>query len=274
MTASTSQQLGRILAETLSVLRHQGTLGLRGLQLADNALMLRPHGLRAELGVASPTGVPTKHKIPALSQALVRPSGQPQAASPEAPFDLEVRPVLNTVRQSLEGCARCKLGRTRTSIVFGTGNQDARLMFIGEAPGRDEDLQGEPFVGEAGRLLDRMIAAMGQSRQSVYIANVVKCRPPRNRDPEADEIMACEPFLRRQIAAIQPEVVVVLGRFAAQTLLCDKTPISRLRGQWRQYGQTKVMPTFHPAYLLHNPGDKKLVWQDLQQVMAQLGLSS
>jgi DNA polymerase len=197
-----------------------------------------------------------------------------EAAAPAYNLDLEARPDLDALRQSLQGCERCKLGRTRTSIVFGTGDADARLMFVGEAPGRDEDLQGEPFVGEAGRLLDRMIAAMGLSRQSVYIANIVKCRPPRNRDPQTDEVMSCEPFLRRQIAAIQPDVVVGLGRFAAQTLLCDKTPINVLRGKWRQYGQTKVMPTFHPAYLLHNPGDKKLVWQDLQHVMAQLGLDS
>lgn len=265
MSQPTAQQLAQVLHETLGVLRHQGALGLTGLSLPEGALLLRQAGSvapQASLRVAA---------LQASKSSTAPQSAKVADVEPGDVLDLEARPDLDAVRKSLEGCARCKLSRTRTSIVFGTGDANARLMFIGEGPGRDEDLQGEPFVGEAGRLLDRMIAAMGLSRQSVYIANIVKCRPPKNRDPETDEVMSCEPFLRRQIAAVQPDVVVALGRFAAQTLLTDKTPISRMRGKWRQYGQTRVMPTFHPAYLLRNPGDKKLVWQDLQQVMAQLG---
>jgi DNA polymerase len=144
-------------------------------------------------------------------------------------------------------------------------------MFVGEGPGADEDQQGEPFVGKAGQLLTRMIEAMGCRRDEVYIANVVKCRPPGNRNPEPEEIEACEPFLRAQIAAIGPKVIVSLGKFAAQTLLRDTTPITRLRGRWSHYGGVKLMPTFHPAYLLRSPEEKKKAWEDLQAVMAELG---
>jgi DNA polymerase len=155
--------------------------------------------------------------------------------------------------------------------VFGVGNPSAELMFVGEGPGADEDVQGEPFVGRAGQLLTKMIEAMGFARSQVYIANVVKCRPPGNRDPEPDEIEACEPFLKAQIAAIRPRVIVALGRFAVQTLLRDTTPISRQRGRWREYEGVKLMPTFHPAYLLRNPAEKKPAWDDLQLVMKEFG---
>jgi DNA polymerase len=157
--------------------------------------------------------------------------------------------------------------------VFGVGDPAASLMFVGEGPGADEDLQGEPFVGRAGQLLTRMIEAMGFARSEVYIANVVKCRPPGNRDPEPDEIEACEPFLKAQIAAIRPRVIVALGRFAVQTLLRDTTPVSRQRGKWREYEGVKLMPTFHPAYLLRNPAEKKPAWDDLQLVMREFGKS-
>jgi DNA polymerase len=144
-------------------------------------------------------------------------------------------------------------------------------MFVGEAPGRDEDVQGEPFVGAAGQLLDKMIVAMGLKRSEVYIANMIKCRPPANRDPEPDEIAQCEPFLRRQIASVKPSVIVALGRFAVQSLLRDPTPISKQRGQWREYEGIALMPTFHPAYLLRDPDEKRKVWDDLKIVMARLG---
>ncbi len=144
-------------------------------------------------------------------------------------------------------------------------------MFVGEGPGADEDRQGEPFVGRAGQLLTKMIEAMGFRREEVYIANVVKCRPPENRDPEPDEIEACEPFLKAQIAAVRPRVIVALGRFAVQTLLRDTTPVSRLRGKWREYQGVKLMPTFHPAYLLRNPAEKRKAWEDLQRVMKEFG---
>jgi DNA polymerase len=174
------------------------------------------------------------------------------------------------VRTDLGDCQRCRLANTRTRLVFGVGNPQARLVLVGEAPGREEDQRGEPFVGEAGRLLDRILFAMGLQRDEVYICNVLKCRPPGNRDPEADEVATCEPFLVRQLAAIQPKVIVALGRFAVQTLLQSKTPISRLRGSWHRYHDIPVMPTYHPAYLLRNPHGKREVWADMKQVMARL----
>ncbi len=180
-------------------------------------------------------------------------------------------PALLAVREEVGECARCKLGPGRTRLVFGVGDPAAELMFVGEGPGADEDQQGEPFVGKAGQLLTRMIEAMGYRREEVYIANVVKCRPPGNRDPEPDEIAACEPFLKAQIAAVRPKVVVALGRFAVQTLLRDPTPISKQRGRWRDYEGVRLMPTFHPAYLLRNPPEKAKAWQDLQLVMKDLG---
>jgi uracil-DNA glycosylase len=179
--------------------------------------------------------------------------------------------ALAQIRADLGECGRCKLAGGRTHLVFGVGNPRAELMFVGEGPGADEDQQGEPFVGRAGQLLTKMIEAMGFRREEVYIANVVKCRPPGNRNPEPDEIEACEPFLRRQIEAIGPRVIVALGKFAAQTLLRDGTPITRLRGRWSAYGGVRLMPTFHPAYLLRSPDEKKKAWEDLQQVMKELG---
>lgn len=181
-----------------------------------------------------------------------------------------VRPSLDEVREALGECQRCRLHRDRRHLVFGVGNPHADLMFIGEAPGLDEDRQGEPFVGKAGQLLTRMIAAMGLRRDEVYIANIVKCRPPKNRDPEPDEVASCEPFLHRQIDAIGPRLIVALGNFAAKTLLRTTTGITRLRGEFRSYQGVPLMPTFHPAYLLRNPDGKKLVWKDLQAVMAEM----
>ncbi|WP_246137578.1 uracil-DNA glycosylase [Myxococcus llanfairpwllgwyngyllgogerychwyrndrobwllllantysiliogogogochensis] len=181
------------------------------------------------------------------------------------------RPTLDQVRRELGDCQRCKLCSGRKNIVFGTGNPRAELVFVGEGPGENEDLQGVPFVGAAGDLLTKMIEAMGFRRDDIYICNVVKCRPPGNRNPEPDEIAACEPFLRAQLAAIQPKVVVALGKFAAQTLLRDSTPITRMRGAWRVYEGIQLMPTFHPAYLLRNPAEKRKAWEDLQAVMKIFG---
>jgi len=181
-------------------------------------------------------------------------------------------PLLDAVRTELGECTRCKLHKTRTNIVFGVGNPGARLMFVGEAPGEDEDLQGFPFVGKAGQLLTKMIEAMGLRRDDVYICNTVKCRPPNNRNPEPDELLACEPFLKGQLGAVKPEAIVTLGKFAAQSLLRESTPITRLRGQWRVYEGIPVMPTFHPAYLLRSPAEKGKVWDDLKNVMKKLGL--
>lgn len=174
---------------------------------------------------------------------------------------------LQAIRFEIGDCVRCKLHAGRTNLVFGVGSPEASLMFVGEGPGAEEDEQGEPFVGRAGQLLTQIIKAMGYTREQVYIANVVKCRPPKNRNPEPDEIAACSPFLRAQIAAIGPRVIVALGKFAAQTLLRTDTPISRLRGRFHHVDGIAVMPTFHPSYLLRNPAAKREVWEDMKQVM-------
>jgi uracil-DNA glycosylase family 4 len=199
------------------------------------------------------------------------------AALPEAPEpsdDAGSRPTgasgLAVVREDLGDCQRCKLAPLRTNLVFGVGNPNAHLVFVGEAPGADEDAQGEPFVGKAGQLLTKMIEAMGYARQDVYICNILKCRPPGNRNPEPDEIAKCEPFLKAQLAALRPRVIVALGKFAAQCLLRDDTPISRLRGNFRSYEGIQLMPTFHPAYLLRDPTKKKEAWEDLKAVNAAL----
>lgn len=180
------------------------------------------------------------------------------------------RRSLADVRAELGDCTRCKLHGTRKSIVFGVGAEDAPLMFVGEAPGEQEDRRGEPFVGPAGELLDKMIEAMGWTRQSVYIANTVKCRPPGNRNPQADELEACMPFLHAQIAAIAPRVIVALGRPAANQLLGTDAPISALRGAFHDRFGARIMPTFHPAYLLREPDRKRDTWADLKLVMAEL----
>jgi uracil-DNA glycosylase len=180
--------------------------------------------------------------------------------------------VLQAIRADVgDDCSRCKLHRLgRRQIVFGVGNPDADLMFVGEAPGADEDEQGIPFVGRAGQLLTKMIAAMGFDRDQVYIANVIKCRPPQNRPPEPDEIASCEPFLFRQIDAVQPKVIVALGSFAAKTLLKTEQPISRLRGTVYDFRGVKLVPTFHPSYLLRSPDKKRDAWQDLKTALALL----
>jgi len=180
--------------------------------------------------------------------------------------------TLERVSGDLGECTRCKLHRHRNKIVFGAGNPRAELVFVGEGPGHDEDLQGLPFVGRAGQLLTQMIEAMGLSRSDVYIANVVKCRPPENRTPEKDEVSTCMPFLLRQIGAIEPKVVVCLGSVAAQTLLNTNKSISRFRGEWFDFRGARLMATYHPAYLLRNPNAKPEVWTDLKKVMAYLGL--
>jgi DNA polymerase len=179
--------------------------------------------------------------------------------------------ALAGVRTDIGDCTRCKLHTLgRRQIVFGVGNPEADLMFVGEAPGADEDVQGEPFVGRAGQLLTKIIEAIGLKREDVYIANVIKCRPPGNRNPEPDEVAQCEPFLFKQIEIIKPKVIVALGKFAAQTLLRTLDPISRLRGRVFDYRGAKLIPTFHPAYLLRNPASKREVWEDMKVVRSLL----
>jgi DNA polymerase len=180
--------------------------------------------------------------------------------------------ALSAIREDLGDCTRCKLHTLgRTQIVFGVGNPNAELMFVGEAPGAEEDVQGEPFVGRAGQLLTKMIEAMGFKRADVYIANVLKCRPPGNRNPEPDEIGQCEPFLFRQLASVQPKVVIALGAFAARTLLQTDAPISRLRGRVHHFRGAKLIPTFHPSFLLRSPGYKREAWDDLKLALSELG---
>jgi len=178
--------------------------------------------------------------------------------------------TLEDIRKELGDCTRCKLHDERRHIVFGEGNPHADLVFVGEAPGRDEDMQGRPFVGQAGQLLSDIIKAMGLTREAVYICNILKCRPPGNRNPEPDEIAICEPFLIQQLQSIRPRAICALGKFAAQTLLKTDTVISVLRGRFHSYHGIKLMPTYHPAYLLRNQGAKKQVWQDVQMIMEEL----
>jgi uracil-DNA glycosylase family 4 len=233
---------------------------------------------RAPAAAANIASSSTSQKSPA-SSAMKTPAAAPAstilpAAAPSLFESIErvAGDTLPRIREDIGDCTRCKLHKGRTKIVFGTGNPNADLMFVGEGPGRDEDLSGEPFVGRAGKLLTDMIKAMGLQREDVYIANVVKCRPPENRLPEKDEITTCSPFLMRQIDAIKPKVICTLGSCSAQTLLQTAQGISKLRGEWFDFRGTKLMPTYHPAYLLRNPAAKPEVWKDLQKVMAVLGL--
>lgn len=195
--------------------------------------------------------------------------------SSPAPLPVVDEPVgvsrtLAAIREELGDCQRCKLCTTRKNIVFGVGPEPSPLMFIGEAPGADEDRLGDPFVGKAGELLDKMIEAMGWGRQDVFIANVLKCRPPNNRNPEPDEVAACRPFLDAQIQAVRPRIIVTLGRPAANVVLGRDAPISALRGRFHEHRGVRVMPTFHPAYLLREPDRKRDTWSDLKQVIGEL----
>ncbi len=182
--------------------------------------------------------------------------------------------TLDELAAALAGCRRCRLCEGRRTVVFGVGSPTARLLLVGEGPGAEEDRRGEPFVGRAGQLLNAMLGAIGLSREDVYIANVVKCRPPRNRDPQDDEVATCLPFLHRQIGLIEPEVIVTLGRVAARHLLGISAPISSYRGRWQTLGGRDVLPTFHPAYLLRNPAAKAQSWADLKAVRARLARTS
>lgn len=181
---------------------------------------------------------------------------------------------LNELRKRVLECKRCPLYKSRTNLVFGEGNPNADLMFIGEAPGQEEDLQGRPFVGRAGVLLSRIIKAMGLRREEVYIANILKDRPPNNRNPKEDEIKACIGYLLEQIEIIRPRVICALGSFAAKELLKEERSISQIRGKFYNFKDIKLMPTYHPAYLLRNPQDKRLVWEDMKKIMRELGIKN
>ena len=215
---------------------------------------------RSQLEYLSDLGIETQ--VTALPDAIS------ELQSYEMNADLEG--TLETIRAEMGDCQRCGLGASRTTLTYGVGNPNARLVFVGEAPGREEDFKGEPFVGEAGQLLDRILLAMGMQREEVYLCNVLKCLPPNNRDPQPEEVATCEAFLNRQIAAIRPQVIIGLGRLAVHSLLKTKEPISPLRGEWQRYQGIPLMPTYHPDYLLRNPEGKRDVWEDMKEVLRLL----
>ncbi len=246
---ATQDDIDRQLREHLSFYAEMGVDGF-----SREAEWRQRQDLEAEAGTAEAEVSPERPE-------------EPSAAVP-APLAVVTRETLAEIQAEIgPDCSRCKLhGQGRTQVVFGVGNPDARLMFVGEAPGHDEDLQGIPFVGRAGQLLTKIIEAINLTRDDVYIANVIKCRPPGNRNPEPDEVDTCEPFLVRQVQAIRPRVIVALGTFAARALLRSNEPISRLRGQIFKYGDALLIPTFHPAYVLRNPASKREVWEDMKKV--------
>ncbi len=231
--------------------------------------------LTAQPKPSAPIPMPTR-KLATTAAAVTPGSRIAPVASAASLFEAADRIVddsLERIRTDIGDCTRCRLCEQRNKIVFGVGNPKAELVFIGEGPGRDEDLKGEPFVGRAGQLLTQMIEAMGLKREQVYIANVVKCRPPENRTPEKDEIAICSPFLLRQLDVIKPKVIVCLGNVAMQALLATNRSMSSVRGQWFPFRGAKMLPTYHPAYLLRNPPAKADVWADLKKVIAELGLT-
>ncbi len=232
-----------IVSDVRALLEYQRALGVRTVEIAAPSSAVAPSVPR-----------PSTEK----AQEVVRPA--------------EAQPAdLAAVSRELGECVRCKLHKGRKTIVFGEGDPGAVLVFVGEGPGQDEDREGRPFVGAAGQLLtDIIVKGMKLKREDVYICNIVKCRPPENRNPEPDEIAACEPFLIKQLEAIQPKMIVALGNVAARTLLKTNEGITALRGKWKNYRGIPVMPTFHPAYLLRNPADKKLVWEDIKKVIAEM----
>lgn len=248
MQSATDEERGELLAELAELTRQ-----VRG--------QLRRHAALG--GWAAPGGPTTRPSFPELPDAG-------ELATRGEPVVALGRRSLAQIRSELGECTRCKLHGSRKTIVFGTGAEDAQLMFVGEAPGEQEDRTGEPFVGRAGELLDKMIEAMGWSRESVYIANILMCRPPGNRNPQPDEVASCLPFLKAKISAIAPRIIVALGRPAANTLLGTDAPISALRGKFHPGLGTKIMPTFHPAYLLREPDRKRDAWADLKLVIAEL----
>jgi DNA polymerase len=214
-----------------------------------------------------PIQIPTSNKLRVAGKDK---TPEPRTLNSELNSSHDKQAALEQLREEIGECQRCKLSKERKHIVFGEGSPDASLMFIGEAPGKEEDIQARPFVGDAGKLLTKMIEKMGLAREDVYIGNIVKCRPPLNRDPEEDEMKTCSPFIDRQIEIISPKVIISLGRISAQTLIATKIPISKLRGRFYEYKGIPLMPTFHPAYLLRNPKDKWLVWEDMQKVLELL----
>ena len=265
----TRRRVTFVIDETIRLLKDLAEKGTQGLDCSERSL-----------AILNSWEVPFQPYKPAVKNRRNSASGIQPVSSCEAEpvpvesadvsIPLQVKDSLEALRRDIGDCHRCKLAKGRTHIVFGDGNPSARLMFIGEAPGYDEDQQGKPFVGKAGQLLTRIIQAMDMTREQVYIGNVIKCRPPGNRNPEPDEIAACSPFLKRQISIIQPDFICALGTFSAQSLLNTSAPISKLRGQFYDYQGTLLLPTFHPSYLLRNPEKKREVWEDMKLLMNEM----
>ena len=264
--------LSSIIDETLHTLRALAEKGSHGFDCSERSLSVlnswkRTSGDRRQttdichLPSATFPEPPELTTASAPCESVVSSDGSSASALADS---------LESIQTDIGDCQRCKLAQHRTRIVFGEGSPSARLMFVGEAPGFDEDQQGIPFVGKAGQLLSRIIQAINLTREQVYICNVNKCRPPGNRNPEPDEILACSPFLNRQIASIQPEFICALGTFAAQTLLKTTQPISTLRGQFYVYNGIRLLPTFHPSYLLRSPDKKREVWEDMKLLMNEM----
>ncbi len=271
-TRDTLQQLADSLRSYLETLKESGVGSLPGRVVAEQRPSVPAVQEPASMVRVAPPASPAAPPQPMMKKedAVAMPTQQPQDIFVTS--QLPNVTTLEDLRAGIGECRRCRLCEGRTNIVFGVGNPHAEVMFVGEGPGHDEDRQGEPFVGRSGQLLTDIITkGMKMTREEIYIVNVVKCRPPENRNPEPDEIAACRPFLLKQIDIIKPRIIVAWGTFAAQTLLQVKTPISRLRGVWHSYHGVKLMPTFHPAYLLRNPNDKRLVWLDIQAVLRELG---
>jgi DNA polymerase len=270
MPRDLSPQLKSALA---SHLRFYNELGIYDFYWRES-----PWSGSSEVSAVAAIPAPTpeqRDEMPRIKTAIAVPFVEEDLFATPKPEVGAANPVqaLGIIREDLGDCTRCRLHKQgRKQIVFGVGNPRAQLMFIGEAPGADEDEQGEPFVGRAGQLLNNMIKAMGLQRADVYIANIIKCRPPGNRTPERDECDTCSPFLMRQIGVIQPKVIVALGAVAAKTLLAINTPMAEFRGRWYDFRGTKLAVTYHPAFLLRDPRQKKEAWKDLQMVMRELGL--
>jgi uracil-DNA glycosylase len=279
-TSDISPDRSRLLASIRDYLDQLREEGLEGVPAPVKAKAIsEPSAVAMTATPKAPAVALTRSETAAATAAPASSSASAPApgASADQPYrypGLEQTEDLEATRAFIGECTRCKLHPFRHNIVFGVGDPHADLMFVGEAPGADEDMRGEPFVGRAGQLLTDIIErGMGITRADVYICNVIKCRPPENRNPETDEVMSCEPFLFRQIDQVRPRAIVGLGTFAVQALLKVKTPISKLRGNWQDFRGIKLMPTFHPAYLLRNPADKRLVWADIQEVMKLLGMA-
>ena len=262
MPTTLDPQLKRALADRI---RYYNELGIYDFYRRETAVQIQPEEReplpRAKAAVVIPAAIEKEELFEISDPARIW------------RFIADPAQGLRAIREDIGDCTRCRLAKQgRKQIVFGVGNPRAELMFIGEAPGADEDQQGEPFVGRAGQLLNNMIKAMGLRREDIYIANIIKCRPPGNRTPERDECETCSPFLMRQIATIKPKALVALGAVAAKTLLAINAPMSELRGKWYDFRGTKLAVTYHPAFLLRDPRQKKEAWKDLQMVMKDLGL--